>query len=230
MVNEITGTRLFWQYDAARSWLAPWRITFVADDRGSLPPADILTTLTHCEKHRLLLVEVAFDFTKESGVDQHFVLGHGVFGKSRPRPDRGGAGQLRYGSRTSATLVRAYRKATINRYRVELELHSRFLRSQGLNEFRQLKDLERMLLPSRFRLAALDWGGLDRYLHGRLGEKSQSVLGLVRAKSTSIHAACEFLRQTGMPNVHRFLKPLPQSAQLQDAINIWATAFEEAVR
>src|ERR1035438_4685734 len=43
IVNEKTGTRLFWQYAAAHAWLAPWRITFVADDRGSLPPADVLT-------------------------------------------------------------------------------------------------------------------------------------------------------------------------------------------
>lgn len=83
-----------------------------------------------------------------------------------------------------------------------------------------------MLLPSRFRMAAFDWGVLSRYLLGRLGDRYQSVLDLARAKSTSIHAACFYLRQRGVPNVHRFLKPLPESARLQDAINIWATAFE----
>jgi hypothetical protein len=228
IVNEKTGTRLFWQYAAARSWLAPWRITFVGDDQRDIPLDDVLTTIAQCKDHNLLLVELAFDFTKSSGVNQDFILRHAIFGKSRPRPDRGGNGQLRYGSRASATMVRAYQKPEINRYRVEPELHSQFLRSHGLREIRQLKGLGRVLLPSRFRLVELDWDALDKHLFRRLGAGGKQVLASAHVKSKSIHAACQYLRHQGVFNVHRFLNPLPEDAFLQEALTAWTTAFEGA--
>jgi hypothetical protein len=190
LLNEQSGTQVFWQYAPQRSWLAPWKITFITDDRKSLPPEDVLSVLAQCANPRLLLAEMAFDFNGTSGVDERFILQHAVFGKSRPNSDRGGCGHLRYGSRASATLVRAYPKKTINRYRVELELHSGFLRSRQLWEFRQLKNLGRVLLPSRFRMVVLDWDALNRNLLGRLGDKSRRVLALARTKSTSIYAMC----------------------------------------
>jgi hypothetical protein len=112
---------------------------------------------------------------------------------------------------------------------VELELHSGFLRSRQLWEFRQLKNLGRVLLPSRFRMVVLDWDALNRNLLGRLGDKSRRVLALARTKSTSIYALCHYLRLRGVRNVHRFLKPLQETAHLQNAINIWASDFEEAI-
>src|ERR1035441_6396713 len=45
LLNEKSGTQVFWQYAPQRSWLAPWKITFVSDDRGSLPPEDVFSVL-----------------------------------------------------------------------------------------------------------------------------------------------------------------------------------------
>ena len=228
IMNDDTGTEVYWQYSPAPPWLPPSRITFVADDRGGLPPEDVLAILEHCQKHTVLLAEIAFDFAQISGVDQGFILRHGIFGKSRRRRDRGGDGTLRYGGRTSSSLVRAYHKTEINRYRVELELHSRFFRSSRLCQFRQLSNLRRMLLPSRFQLVKLDWHALSEYLFGRVGARSTHLLMTARGKQ-SIHASCQYLRRQGVLNTHRFLRPLQNNADLQSAINVWAATFEESI-
>lgn len=227
LLSEKTGARLFWQYAAVPAWLAPWRITFVADDHRGLTLDEISAILALCRDYSLLVVELAFDFSQRSGVDRDFILRHAVFGKSHRRLDRGGSGQLRYGSRTSDTMVRAYLKPEIRRFRTELELHSRFLRSHRLGRLPQLTKLKCVLLPSHFRFVALDWGGLERYFKRRPGNRSGQVLKAARAKSKSIQDLCRYLRQQGVVNTHRFWTPLPQNALTQDALNTWATAFEE---
>jgi hypothetical protein len=76
-------TKIYWQYERLKGWLKPWKITMVADDNTGLSYEQIETVLGHCRYYRLLIVEVAIDFSHSTGVNRRFVRRHAIFGKSR---------------------------------------------------------------------------------------------------------------------------------------------------
>jgi hypothetical protein len=117
--SSSSHAQVFWQYQRRKAWLKPWKISLVPNDLVGLTRQDLQPILAHCRNHRLLVVEIAFDFSIQSGVDRDFVNGHGIFGKSRQLTDRGGLRELYYGSRKSGTYVRCYPKASVNAFRVE---------------------------------------------------------------------------------------------------------------
>jgi hypothetical protein len=78
-------TQIFWQYERRCPWLAPWKITLIADDRLGLSAADVWSVVRHCRAYRILIVELALDFSGPSPVNTPFVRRYGVFGKSRRR-------------------------------------------------------------------------------------------------------------------------------------------------
>ncbi len=78
-------TKIFWQYDRQKAWLQPWKVTIVADDRKGLSFNSIEHVLKYCRSYNFLVIEIAFDFRPEVGVDRRFVRQHAVFGKSRRR-------------------------------------------------------------------------------------------------------------------------------------------------
>jgi hypothetical protein len=126
--NMTTGTRIFLQYDRAHGWLKPVRLTAVGSDFTGILPAD-LERIAKAFSHnlRVVMTEISFDFDPTFGVDRDYVLKHGHFGKSHPAHNPRYPDTLRYGSRHSEKLIRAYFKQQIKKYRVELELHvSRF--------------------------------------------------------------------------------------------------------
>jgi hypothetical protein len=182
-----------------------------------------------------LLFELAFDFDPSSGVDDAFVLQHALFGKSRFRSDRGGPGQLRYGSRFSGKLVRCYRKDAVNAFRVEIELHSSLLpRRQRDNRLEiidsrwpEIADAAFSIVPAHLKFVKIRFGALGRHLRRRFGERGDVLLARTRARSTdSLHSALTYLRGKGVHNPHRFLQPMTQiNAALEQAIDEWATDF-----
>src|ERR1700730_9386541 len=125
--------RADWEDQRQQGWLPPWRITLIADDQTGLTPEEVNKFIKHCRQYRLVLIELALDFAPASHVDEVYVMQHGIFGKSRSRPDLGGPGQLRHGSRRSGKLVRCYWKDQVGAYRVELELHSGLLRKHDID-------------------------------------------------------------------------------------------------
>jgi len=127
-------------------------------------PSEILPFANCCPDYRILLAEFALDFDHATRVDSDFIKRVALFGKSRPKPDRGGKEQLRYGTRSSAKLVRSYEKAEIDRYRVELELHGGLLRPQGIRQFPDLPKLCRILFPSHLQFVSIRWSALGKYL------------------------------------------------------------------
>lgn len=124
--NVESGAEAFWQYVRQHKFLAPSKVTLVGTDATGLTKSDFPCALANCAP---TLAEFAFDFCPVLGIDSRYVKAHAIFGKSRPNPGRGGAQQLRYGSRWGDKLVRAYPKRTVGRFRVEIEMHSRLLRS-----------------------------------------------------------------------------------------------------
>ena len=76
------GTKIYWQYGRQKGWLKPWKITMVADDCYGLSRREVEQIVNHCRDYRLLLVELALDFSPPSRITPQFVRRHGVFGKS----------------------------------------------------------------------------------------------------------------------------------------------------
>ncbi len=81
--STIDDTKIYWQYERQKSWLKPWKVTMVADDKTGLSYEQIDNVLGHCRFYRFLIIEVAIDFGPSTGVNRQFVRRHAVFGKSR---------------------------------------------------------------------------------------------------------------------------------------------------
>jgi hypothetical protein len=233
---EASGARAWWQYQPRRGWLRPWRITLVGDDRTGLTPYEAIRILKRCRYAWVVLVELAVDFDPTSGVDRAFVKRHGVFGKSRRRTDRGGPGQLRYGSRKSGKLVRAYWKDEVNAFRVEVEMHSQLLSRRRRQRARKTADeltndlanVPYLLFPKHIAFMRFRWAALKRYLKRRLGRRGSELFNEARAKAAiSLQAAARFLRTSGVNNVHRFLVPMRINEEMDSALTKWSLDFKD---
>ena len=223
--NHRTGTKLFIQYRPACPWLCAVKITAIADDRQGLRRLELKTLFNCFVGARLLLIEVAVDFLQVSGVDCRFVTRHAVFGKSRPRassyPD-----SLRYGSRKSDTLIRCYLKPSVSAYRVEMELHGSWLRRKNVLKLKDLRRLPDLLYSNHIRFVQFDWVALARHLRHK-GLPANRILQAARTEARSIHRLMQYLRQeVGVQNVHRFLVPLDESAEVFEALKEWVQRWK----
>jgi hypothetical protein len=83
--SKRKGTKVFWQYQRRCPWLKPWKITLIADDRYGLTAGEVWSVVRHCRSCRILIVELALDFSLPPPVNEAFVRRHGIFGKSHRR-------------------------------------------------------------------------------------------------------------------------------------------------
>ncbi len=232
----LSGTSVFWQYRPRPGWLKEWQITWVADDHNGIAPLDILRILKRCRYFRFVLVELAFDFSPDSGVDRQFVRRHGKFGKSRRCFDRGGREQLRYGSRKSGKLIRCYPKEEVNAFRVELEFHSRLLakhKHPKAEKNYQFIDVPNEILPwdleRHFRLVRINWRALEACLLRRFGSRGEKILRAARRKAQiSLRSVTRFLRRKGIANMHRFLRPMKINRSIDQALATWFLHFGDS--
>jgi hypothetical protein len=235
LLSKHSATRAFWQYQRRKAWVKQWRVTLIADDLRGITAREAWTFFKHFRFPKLLLFELALDFHPSSGVDADFIRQHALFGKSRFRPDRGGAGQLRYGSRFSGKMVRCYQKNSVDAYRVEVELHSSLLPRPRRNNLREIIDSRWTeignagfsIVPGHCRFVKLRFKALGRHLRQRFGERGDVLLEHTRALSTqSLHSALGYLRRKGIHNPHRFLQPLARiNTVIEEAIGAWAADF-----
>ena len=214
LLSKHSATKAYWQYERRKAWVKQWRVTLIADDLRGVTAHEAWSFCKQLRFFKLLLFELALDFPPDSGIDAGFVQRHGLFGKSRFRPDRGGAGQLRFGSRFSGKLVRCYEKTTVNAFRVEIELHSSLLPRPRRNNLREvtevrwgeLADAAFSILPGHCRFVELRFNALGRHLRQRFGERGDVLLERTRSLSNeSLHSALGYLRRKGVHNPHRFL-------------------------
>jgi hypothetical protein len=224
LVNDKSGTWVYWQYAPQHAWLRDWKVTFIANDLEGLMPWDLLPVLKHCPGYCLVLIEIAFDFSPSTGVDAAFIKRHALFGKSRPRPDRGD-GVLRYGSRHSDTLVRAYDKQAVRSFRAEVELHSSLLRSKQICKLKDIPRSAQLIVPSHFRMVVIHWQSVRRYLIERYRKAGTRAVDRAKTQAASIHAALGYLRSKQANNVHRFLQPIRENNLVREAAETWAIAF-----
>jgi len=206
--------------------LEPVKLTVVGDDSRGLLRAELENVCRPFRWTRLLMVEMAFDFEEGSDVDRAFVLSHGLFGRSELVGGRFFK-DLRYGTRHSATMVRAYQKLEAKCFRVELELHHAWLRKFGINQLNDLSKLPELLCFSRIRFVSIDWEALANHLDRR-GHPS-SALKRARSQAYSIHRTLNFLRsETGLVNVCRFLKPLGINMAIKRELQDWANRWRNS--
>jgi hypothetical protein len=235
LLSKHSATKAFWQYKRQKAWVKQWRVTLIADDLRGITAREAWSFCKHFRFLKLLLFELALDFSPDSGIDADFVPQHGRFGKSRFRPDRGGPGQLRYGSRYSGKLVRCYWKESVDALRVEIELHSSLLprpRRNNLREIPETRWLEIVdagfsIVPRHCQFVSFRFRALGRHLRKRFGERGDMLLERTRARSAdSIHSALVYLRSQGVHNPHRFLRPMKKlNAAIERAIAEWSTDF-----
>jgi hypothetical protein len=225
-VSKSSSCKISIQYDRQAPWL-PWcRITLIGDDWTGLTLEEIESALAEVPDHRISLVELAFDFLPGTQVDEEFVLRHGKFGKSRRRTDRGGPGTLRYGSRGSPKLVRCYRKAKLDRYRVELEIHTPLLRKWSIRKITELPLITTKLWPTHICFTGMRWEKLESHLVRRYGTGDGRRLseGARERARVSLRKVTRFLSRS-VHNPHRFLGSAVTNRHIREALQRWAVRF-----
>jgi hypothetical protein len=224
-VNSTTGTRVFLQYQPRRRGLPPFKITLISNDRNILSRLEIEGVLKSFANYRLLLLETTFDFHPHSGIDLTFVRRHALFGKSRRKRSRLYPHSELYGCRKAEKLARCYWKQEANAFRVEIELHSAWLRRYGILTLKDLRKLPCALFPNHIRLVDVDWAALRSYLSARR-LNSSVIIEQAKARGESIHAVLGFLRNPiGVPNMHRFLITVPPSHEIFQSLKNWSRKF-----
>jgi hypothetical protein len=221
-----SSSQILSQYEPLVPWVDPWRFTMIADDVRGLAPEEVEAVLVHCANHKVTLVELAVDFAEDAGVDRKFVLRHGVFGKSRRQSNPAGQDYVRYGTRASSKLVRCYRKHELGSFRVELESHGQLLRRYSISQVGRLGSFASQLYPDHIRFVGFRWHKLRLYLTRRFGPAGQRIYEEVENRAAlSLRLATRFLSEQGVPNTHRFLRPLAINDEIQSALDEWATRF-----
>jgi hypothetical protein len=224
-VNLGSGTRFFLQYQPTRlPSLAPFKGTLVPHDQCGLSSEEIRQVVGQFKAYRFLLIEVAFDFPPGSGIDVNFVRKFGVFGKSRPNHSRLLKHGALLGLRKGSKLIRVYNKSELDVLRVEVELHSAWLRRFGVATLRDTRKLPQALFPRHFRFVNINWMALRKHL-SRRGMRSGHMIQQAKDRSDSIHAVMELLRNSGVHNPHRFLLTVAPSREIFQALKNWARTF-----
>lgn len=220
-VNPHSGTKVFLQYDPCAPWLAAVKVTFCPDDRYGLLRDELESFLSSFQKYRLLTVEISFDFTPESGVDEEFVQRHALFGKSRPRNAEGSGGRLTLGTRKSTKFVRCYQKAELEVYRVELQLHSEWLRVRRIRKLQDLAMLPRLIFPKHFKFVRVDWNSVSTSMLHR-GTRHLGKIHEAKRQASSIHGVVRYLgNDVGLVNPYRFLRTMKITGQVRRHFRRW---------
>jgi hypothetical protein len=220
--STTNDAKVYWQYYPTKSWLARWKVTLVADDKAGLSYEEIDTVLEHCRYYRFLLIEIAIDFSPSSGVDGEFVRRHAIFGKTRRNKSK--MCGLYWGGRKCGKLVRCYRKKQLRCYRIELELHSRFLR----DHIKSLDDVDAVAViihPRHFQFVDVDWESLERHL--RQKHHAHKLIAGAKRRLASLSRLRRYLRKHGVKNFHRFLVPLQINEKISRAFTRWMRDFQD---
>ena len=223
--DQCTDMGVFIQHQPCLPGLAPFKVTVVPDDRRLLTREGLNRVVKEFSDYRILLAEVALDFSAVSGVDLTFTRQHALFGKSRRDTSHSYAGRELYGSRKSAKLVRCYWKSELNSFRIELELHSEWLRGHKICTLQDLARLPNLICPSHIRFVQLNWEALRKHLLQR-GLDAERIIRQIKAGKNPIHEDMQFLRATvGVRNVHRFVVSVEETHMVLGALKKWARNF-----
>jgi hypothetical protein len=195
-------------------------LTLHADDWLGLVPNEVSEILDSQENFKTTVMEIAFDF--QSGVNRGFLRSHALFGRSEPQPSHEHIEH--FGTRTYK-LVRAYYKPGISAFRVELEVHSRFLRQHKIGNTRSFRKLVKLLPGRHILFARLNVQKLSSRLHsmGFSIKRRNEIVRTVEGMKSDLWAALYYLRrEVRISNTRRFLEPLDINQVLRESLQTWA--------
>lgn len=216
------------EFEPKKRWLPAYRITVIPVDATGLEPEDLELILAQLQTFKLVLTEIAWDFATSSRVDVAYVRQFGLFGKTWLPP---GTNPLhdKWGSAKGIKVVRSYYKLETGQHRIELELHSRFLRKHGIEDIQALRQLETILPGKHIFFAELDGEKLVQHLQlsGFERRKIVDILAQVEEKGESLWETLRYLRRrVHLTNVRRFLTPLDETnTAVREAIEKWAAKW-----
>ncbi len=221
--NPKTGTKISVQYKRAHGYLKAHRVTVVGCDATGILWPDLKAIGDAFANFAIRMIEVAFDFAPSSGVNQDFALKHAIFGKSRPRHNPEHPGTLHFGTRRSDKFVRCYWKEQVASYRIELELHGRWLPDTDCLLY------QLVVGPKDFRFVNFDWHAVDRHLHGK-GVRWKQIAAGSRLHSNSIHELLRYLRSVRVNNLDQFLRTSEKDTLIRDAFELWRNSLSPSER
>jgi hypothetical protein len=220
-------TKVAVESDRSQHWLWPYRITFVADDATGLLPRDVLGVMEILPDFQMTMVELAFDF---AGVlTRRYVRQHLLFGKTRPVPSVDGTDY--WGTRNGMKRVQCYWKREIQSFRVEIEMHPRFLQYYRIKDPFDFHKVIGILPRRHIYFARLNKQKLIKRLQ-RMGlsqKRQREVVAMVEVMDGDLWATLNYLRQeVQLKNTRRLLDPMPANTLVLQALETWAAQWPAA--
>ena len=208
-------------------WLPAYRITLFADDRTGLLPEQLFAVLEVIPRFKVSTIELALDFSPS--ISRRLLNQRVLFGKSRPT--RSVETTRYWGSRTGSKYVRLYHKQEIDKYRIELELHAKFLRTYRIRDvfdFRKFCELlpVRHIYYARFAVEKLIV--LLRSMGMSYGQ-IWKILKDIALLEDDVWPTLNYLRlEFGLRNARRLLVPLKTNRLIREALKNWAAMWPTA--
>ena len=213
-------------------WFAPYRVTIIPKDSTGIQPEDLRPIWEVLVEPKITLLEIAWDFPADCLVDLAYVQQFGLFGKTRFVPSSGNPFHQKCGS-TGSKLVRAYVKWELFCFRIELELHTQFLRRHGINQPSDFWKLAYVLAPDHVKFAQISGRKLARSLQKRplSVQEQEEILATAKRKArTRLWTALRYLRQepARLQNVQRNLDGIKEvNGPIRMAAEEWARQWRE---
>jgi hypothetical protein len=211
-------------------WSPRFRVVIIPRNRASVRCVDLEKVLKCLPNFKVVLVEFALDFPVGSIMDLQFVQRWVLFGKIWPRFVGINPLHDSWGTRKGATFIRVYARFATNALRIEFELHSSFLRKQGINHPADFVNLAG-ILRSHILFAKLNQKKLVQQLqrNGSSEQEIQNILGQVEDRDELLFDALRYLRQqVFLQNVRRLLDPLDEMNRVvRNAIRKWAVQWRD---
>lgn len=208
-------------------WLPAYRVTLFADDRTGLLPEQLFAVLEVIPRFKVSTIELAFDFPP--WISRRLLTQRVLFGKSRPT--RSVETTRYWGSRKGSKYVRLYHKEEIDKYRVELELHAKFLKTFQIRDtfdFHKFCELlpVRHIYYARFDVEKLI--ALLRSMEMSYGE-IWKILKDIALLEDDVWPTLNYLRlEVGLKNARRLLVPLKTNRLIREALKNWAAVWPTA--
>jgi hypothetical protein len=208
-------------------WLEPFKVVLFADDQTGLLPSEVFGILEVMPAARLLLVELAFDFSPLSNVNESFVRRYGIFGKSRrDRVTKNPNGDW-WGSKKGGKRVKSYFKDRIGGHRVEFRVRTRFLQAESIETVFDFWKFANVFPQKHIWFGRFDDTKLIKFLRTKHNiRNSLQIAKHVNAMDGDLDAQLTYLRQTvGLNNTRRLLIPLRANRLVRRALDEWVAQW-----
>jgi hypothetical protein len=214
------GAKFVVDSERMHGFVDPFRITFFADDVDGLLRSEIFRVLELVPDFRMTMVELAFDFT--AGLNRRISRQEGLFGKSRPIQSVGSTDY--WGTRKGMKRVQCYFKQDVHAFRVELEMHVRFLKHYQIRSPLDFHKFIKVLPMRHIRFGVFSEQKLRRRMShmGLTARQKQEVLRMVEVMRGDLWGTLNYLRQEWqISNARRLVDDSPRNEAVVQALTKW---------